>query len=70
MLRLANAKIPYWRVYTRLGLEKQSGAFPFARIVPRSIGEIPEDDWAKVQAYVDSIKPLVSRPLTLGRDED
>jgi hypothetical protein len=70
MLRLAARKIPHWRVYTQLGLEKQSGAFPFSRIVPRRLGEIPEADWAKVEAYVNSIRSLVSRPLTLGRDED
>ena len=70
MLRLANARTPYWQVYTRLGLEKQSGAFPFSRIVPRSLGLISVEDSPKVQAYVDSIKPLVSRPITLDRDED
>ena len=70
MLRLANSRTPYWQVYTRLGLEKQSGAFPFSRIVPRSLGLISVEDSPKVQAYVDSIKPLVSRPITLDRDED
>jgi hypothetical protein len=71
MLRLANARTPYWQVYTRLGLEKQSGGvFTYSRIVPTSMGAISEEDSLKVQAYVDSIKPLVAHPITLARDED
>lgn len=70
LIRLASSGVHYWAVQTRLSLEKVPGAFPYSRIVPRSMGTIPAEDLEKVKDYVFNIKPLVDRAQTIVQDQD
>ena len=72
-LRLANHSAPYSSVLTSLSLEKsQSDAgFTFSRIVPRSIGPVPEDQRETLEEYVQAIKPIIGYMVNteIERDE-
>lgn len=72
LLRLTSSRVPHYGVYTSLGLEKteSSGKITYSRIVPRSLGQVPEDMLERVRGYVEGIKSLVSQVVTVDRDED
>ena len=71
LYRLSEHVTPYWLVVTRLGLEKaqSGGGITYSRIVPTVGRIVPEEQRGRLQAYVDTIKPLVSQRVIVDRDE-
>jgi hypothetical protein len=52
--------LPQWAVETSLTLEKvEGGTFPYSRITPKIKERLPKETAAKMEIYVNNIKPLL-----------
>ena len=54
--------VPQWAVETNLTLDRvEGGNYPYSRIVPKISERLPEHTVAKMQEYVNSIKPFLTQ---------
>ena len=65
MLRLAGQGVPYWSVYTKIGLEKSKndGGVEYAKATFTFVGKLSPDQKEKAKAYSAMLKPLVSNMM-------
>jgi len=61
MLRLAGQGVPYWAVFTKIGLEpaQNTGGIKYAKATFTFVAKLNKDQMEKAKAYSDMLKPLV-----------
>jgi hypothetical protein len=69
MLRLTRAGVPYWKVGTRVTLEKYTDPKPHARAVFTKAFDLGADEIANVKAYRDALLPAFQAFRADGDDQ-
>lgn len=64
-LRLASQNIPYFGAVVALGLEqtKSQGNITYSVVAPKLVRELNETELARIEAYIDAVRPLLDRSV-------